>query len=238
MPNYNIKEGYQINEVNRTIDSNPNKLYWTKSRIHLSQRYQYNVYLKGWELAKQHNCKSILDLGCGPAKKLNLLFKDGFKIFGVDQQSTIDICKKIHKSGNYITENLEKPQLKLKSFIEYADMIICADVIEHMSDPQHILNYIKHFSTKKTLILLSTPERDTLLGKDAMQPSNPSHIREWQLDEFRKYLEENGFTIINHYIDWPFKFGFNFFTFKYILNRMTKGLPLKNNQVVICKLKS
>jgi len=76
------------------------------------------------------------------------------------------------------------------------DLIVCSDVIEHMEDPDMLLSYIKKFAHKDGTILFSTPERDVLRGKDNMHSPNRDHIREWNKEEFTRYLTSRGFTIL------------------------------------------
>ncbi|MFC1791945.1 hypothetical protein ACFL0I_05750, partial [Gemmatimonadota bacterium] len=56
-------------------------------------------------------------------------------------------------------------------------------------------------SHPKTHVLLSTPERDLRRGPDDMgPPGNPAHIREWNQEELRQYLESQGLTVLEHSI--------------------------------------
>jgi hypothetical protein len=68
-----------------------------------------------------------------------------------------------------------------------ADLLICADVIEHIKDPDNLLKFITRANVK--IILLSTPERTAVAGKyDFGPPENPAHYREWNLEEFKNYI--------------------------------------------------
>jgi hypothetical protein len=70
-----------------------------------------------------------------------------------------------------------------------ADLVICSDVIEHIKDPDTLLRFIS--SMQSRLIILSTPERNAIAGSnDYGPPANPSHYREWNAPEFKKYLSQ------------------------------------------------
>jgi 2-polyprenyl-3-methyl-5-hydroxy-6-metoxy-1,4-benzoquinol methylase len=98
-------------------------------------------------------------------------------ITGIDEPQTIAWCKQHHDFGNWYVDNLEDPKVDLARTF---DLIILADVIEHLVKPNKILAVIKRFAFRDTLILVSTPERDVVRGKKDMgPPQNPLHAREW-----------------------------------------------------------
>jgi hypothetical protein len=71
-----------------------------------------------------------------------------------------------------------------------ADLVICADVIEHIMDPDLFVKQLLNIRDVKYYII-STPDRDTVRGKlDYGPPANKHHIREWNLFEFRRYMEQ------------------------------------------------
>ena len=80
-----------------------------------------------------------------------------------------------------------------------ADMVICADVIEHVDDPDELIEFIKKMNFKH--LIISTPDRNLLhskLGRSITGPPvNKHHIREWTFDEFAEYIGEH-FDIILH----------------------------------------
>ncbi len=238
MKDYFLKTGYQINAINRTSEIMSAEKYWTKGRVRLSSRYQWAVYGRCYEVAAKNRLKSILDVGCGPATKLNQLFAENYEIYGVDQESIVHICREIHGRGIYLAEDFDRPSYELRRYINTVDMIICADVIEHVDDPDKLLEYIRKFSSPQTFVIISTPERNALAGEEAMSPTNPFHIREWAFQELCDYLEHLGFKILEHKTVRPFRFGADFMTAHYCLYRWIRRLPLDYTQYVICKVKS
>jgi hypothetical protein len=70
-----------------------------------------------------------------------------------------------------------------------ADLVICADVIEHLDNPDDLLDFIDDIDFR--LLIISTPERDGQAGKnDFGPPENTSHYREWNAVEFKNYLRQ------------------------------------------------
>lgn len=163
---------------------------------------QYEVYEYASRLIKNHRLRSVLDIGCGYGMKLKKLILSVCQdITGIDEADTISWCKQHYDFGTWSADNLEDPKVHLgRTF----DLIISADVIEHLVNPDKLLEAIKRFASKDTFIILSTPERDATRGKDDMgPPSNPLHAREWNFDEFRKYIEYNRFVVLKHFRSEP-----------------------------------
>ena len=77
------------------------------------------------------------------------------------------------------------------------DLVISSDVIEHIPDPDTLLDLIEQCNPK--LIVLSTPDRDLFkLGHNG-PPVNRSHVREWNMPEFNQYISSK-FEVLNHFI--------------------------------------
>lgn len=240
---YFIKNNYI---TNKPIENKVGKeIYWTKERIQRSHYYaQYYVYKFCKKLIKKKNLKSVLDIGCANAIKLmNLIYPVCQEVYGIDQRSIIDYCKKRYKLISFYSDDIEYSKLNLnKKF----DLIISADVIEHLSNPNNLLSYIKKFCHKNTYIVLSTPERDILRGEECCFSPNKVHVREWNSLEFIKYLKFNNFKIFTHKIVKSRKINLNLrqplLNIKKniieILKIFFRKKTIKNCQLVVCKLKN
>jgi 2-polyprenyl-3-methyl-5-hydroxy-6-metoxy-1,4-benzoquinol methylase len=160
--------------------------------------WQYEVYEYASRLIREYQLKSVLDIGCGCGMKLKkLIFPVCQDIVGIDEPNTIAWCKQHHDFGNWYQDNLEEPELDLgRTF----DLIISADAIEHLINPDQLIKMINKYASKRGFIILSTPERDSLRGKDDIgPPQNPLHVREWSYNEFHQYIQYNRFNIIKHF---------------------------------------
>ena len=93
MNDYFIKKGYQHRTVNATIEQQPGD-YWQGHRTLLSRHAQASVYREAKKLIRQHNLKTVLDVGCGLAHKLMQYIAPIAQTTGVDQPSTVDAAKK------------------------------------------------------------------------------------------------------------------------------------------------
>lgn len=192
--NYFIKKGYKRNDKR----GKETMFDGMQDSVKDSMVSQYRVYENAAKIIKKNNLKSVLDIGCGVGAKLKLLIYPLTEdITGIDEKATIKWCKQYYFWGKWYVDNLENPKLKLNR--KY-DLIICSDVIEHLLHPERLLEMIKKCSHSKTIIILSTPDRDAIYGcKHMGAPRNLYHYQEWNRKELRQYMEHEGFTIIGHY---------------------------------------
>lgn len=193
MEEYFIKLGYRTNPPP------------VRQQMYLGQQdtpeaslvYQYEVYEHAARLLRRHRSKSVLDIGCGCGLKLEKLIAPlCTDITGIDEQETISWCQQHHRFGTWKADNLEDPQADLgRTF----DLIICADVIEHLVQPDRLLAAVARYAHPESRILLSTPERDATWGLEHMgPPKNPLHAREWSFSEFEAYVGSRGFPLVKH----------------------------------------
>ncbi len=236
MNNYFIKEGYRVNNVNITNDKVSGKKYWNKNRIESAEMYQFPVYKYATEHIKRHNISGLIDVGCGSGIKLNYIktIIPNLQITGIDQENPINFCRKSYSFGKWLIDDFDSPNL---SNSVKAEMVICSDVIEHMIDPDFLLDYLKKRTEKGGVILLSTPDRDILRGKKCTISPNKAHVREWNYKELEQYLEYSGFQIIEHFYQYPVKFGLNTVFFNEMIKRFLSRKKLKYNQIVLMKVK-
>lgn len=199
MDKWCIKDGYRINEVSNSDAS----LYI--DTFECSRDFQTEVYKYARRIIIKYRLKTILDVGCGiglKLKKTMFPFVSQHKInnkdiVGIDNSnSNIEICKSLG-FGLWYIDDIENPKLNLRKKF---DLIISADVIEHLFDPDKLLEYIKRHCHENTQIIISTPERGLLRGITHNGPPAGHHIREWNKNEFHKYIVSRDFVIHNHFL--------------------------------------
>lgn len=187
---YGITENYLINEgAGDTLYSDT----WENSK-----QYQFWVYHQVKQLAEP-GC-SLLDLGCGYGWKLCYWIKDtGAEITGIDLPEVIEYCKAHHQFGTWVAGDLSLPTPEKGEGSPTYDLIVCSDVVEHVENPDHLLDWVRYYAHEGSLIVFSTPNRDLIYGENHCgPPGNPSHYREWNWDEFAAFIRTAGFTILSH----------------------------------------
>jgi SAM-dependent methyltransferase len=177
---FNIHEGYTPREFAIHYDDSPNTDEW-----------QNEVYQFSREILDNQRLSKIVDVGCGSGFKLMKYFGE-LNPIGYDVPPTCEWLRKMYPGREW-------RELDFTAAVsDTADLVICADVIEHVLDPNALLSYIKKFHPK--LIVLSTPDRNLLnAGTHNGPPHNPAHIREWSFFEFEAYISSH-FNVIEHFI--------------------------------------
>lgn len=220
--------------MNITFDQE-DEFYWDPSRVKRSALHQFAVYHWAEKLVKEHNIEKIVDIGCGFATKLAWLHGEfpELEFWGVDQPHAVELCKSHYNFGNWLgvdfETNPETPPVK-------ADLIISSDVIEHLENPDSLLDYFRNVVAPGGLILMSTPERRRLRGPDCLNSPNPYHVREWDKDGLANYLKSRNFKIIEHNILPALRFDFSPFYIRKALSRWRKGENMLYNQCVLMQV--
>jgi SAM-dependent methyltransferase len=169
---YDIASGYRHRPETHYFDDTENADEW-----------QREVYVTARQIMLQRDLKTACDVGCGGGYKLVHILGE-FETTGIDLPETIARVRERYPSRLWLAasfETLEAPR---------ADLVICADVIEHVSDPDLLMRFI--VATGAQWIVISTPDRDRLYGGKGLcrfgPPGNPAHVREWTMREFGSYM--------------------------------------------------
>lgn len=153
--------------------------------------WQRRVYSLARSLFDQYGLQTVLDVGCGSGEKLLEFFHD-VPTCGIEIEPTL---------SKLMARWPDKVWRQPSGAILQYDLVICADVIEHVWDPSTIINEIKRVNPK--LAIISTPDRGLIPGADQNgPPRNPSHIREWNFEEFGMYMRDH-FRVVSHLVIDP-----------------------------------
>jgi SAM-dependent methyltransferase len=199
---YHIKTGYRVNHSTHTYDGESSESYWTENRLRLSLTYQRPIYEYAERVARTIAAPSIVDVGCGPALKLRrFVAPHAGRLVLVDQPSIEALARRNCPGADFIPLNLEAPESQAVPSAAF-DLAICADVIEHLHDPDPCLELIARMLKPAGRLIISTPERDALRGIAAMACDKEAHVREWNFDEFASYLQSRGWKIATHWREY------------------------------------
>jgi SAM-dependent methyltransferase len=175
MPYY-LPEDYTPRLDNEAFDDTPHTDLW-----------QNDVYELAHQLAVAYGLGTILDIGCGSGFKLMKFFEQ-FHTAGVEVEPTLSWLKERYPDRLWLPPG--------ETLLTYK-LVICSDVIEHVADPDALLESIK--KVRPTKIVISTPERSMLACDQAGPPNNLAHQREWNFTEFDRYLTDH-FHVVSHYV--------------------------------------
>lgn len=153
------------------------------------------------EMVEEENPQSVLDLGCSDGFLGSILRKKIKRIVGVD-------IKKIGRSKYY--SNIYQTDLNTSKFNflagEKFDIIILADILEHLKNPKLILLKCKKFLKRKGTIVISIPNMGFFIVKilrylniyPKMENGifDRTHLHEFTRESFRSLVESLGFEIV------------------------------------------
>lgn len=231
---YFLPKGYCINPVATTHDNERENEYWNANRWRNALYYQYPVYQFCADLIGQRGIKRVIDVGCGVGRKLEVLHRrfPELEIIGIDQKHPIQICQKRYSFGRWIIDDLEKPRSDISGL--QAKLVICSDVIEHLLDPDMLLEYLRNLCSSDGHIVLSTPDRAYLYGASKMESGQRDHVREWTANEFADYLTSRDFLLEEQFHVPPVPRGMNTLWLKEWIYKVVIGRgSYRHNQVCV-----
>jgi 2-polyprenyl-3-methyl-5-hydroxy-6-metoxy-1,4-benzoquinol methylase len=144
---YGIKN-YQINSSPRHHNDEIYKDEWQKG-----------VYLFTKNFMKENKLNNIIDVGCGSGYKLVNILEE-FNTIGVETEPCYSILKKKYPLRKWLLSGEKEKSFMMYDDLYETDVVICSDVIEHIIDPDVLLDYLISLNSKYYII--STPCRQVL----------------------------------------------------------------------------
>ena len=148
-----------------------------------ADEWQREVYEFAAELMLREKLASVADVGCGSGYKL-VHYLGQYDTIGYDVEQTVAFLLRTYPDRKWQSVPLSERGLPSP------DLVICSDVIEHVPDPDALLDFI--IGLKSRFVILSTPDRDCLYRVGSRHhfgpPTNPTHLREWSFGELGAYV--------------------------------------------------
>lgn len=186
----------QLSAVDANTEGTGNRYWGTSARQAFNASdSQWQVYRHACGLARSMRQPVVWDIGCGTGLKLKRLVNrvQGSSGYGFDQPFAVQLASRVPQPG------VGFRSVDLASFAPGdappADLVICADVLEHLEDPAALLRGIRRHVKPGCTVVVSTPDRDRLHGRGARQPTNQMHVQEWTMREMGRLLAACGFEI-------------------------------------------
>ena len=154
----------------RTLPDVPEENYW----------FQRHVAVYAW-VAPQVAGKRVIDMACGEGYGADLLAGAGAaSVVGVEANP--DAFE--HARLRYRRENLRFERSMVEVFAEPCDAIVFLQTIEHVQDPDGVLEHFKAMLAPGGVVFVSTPNVLTLAPPGEARSGNPWHVREYRPEEF------------------------------------------------------
>jgi Methyltransferase domain len=169
----------------RTLPDVPEENYWFR-------RHQA-VY--EWIAARVAG-ERVIDMACGEGYGSDVLAASAASVVGVDANPEAHE----HARLRYRRGNLRFERDLVESFAEPADAVVFLQTIEHLQDPDAVLEHFRSLvggtgnqaggsdseGVGRGTVYLSTPNVRTLAPKGAERSDNPWHVHEYRAEEFER----------------------------------------------------
>jgi trans-aconitate methyltransferase len=156
-------------------------------------RHHRRIFDKIIEKVPKEEILTAVDIGCGEGS--NLLYLQGrfpkAKLFGLDISSTAIERAKHRIDASFTVLDIEKDPPSQKF-----DMIICSDVLEHVTDDVAAIKNIYRAADKYALVA-------SVQGRFREFEKSIGHVRSYARGELQEKLESVGFKTMS-VVEWGF----------------------------------
>jgi ubiquinone biosynthesis O-methyltransferase len=172
----------------------------------------------------KNSAAKILDVGCGLGNIVLPLTYLGYQVTAIDEnQEAIKIIEKKNKFSNLILNNVKFEDYCGESRIAKFDVVIMSEFLEHVHNPEEVLQQVKKILNNNGMLILTVPNGRSLeewlrrfflrnkflikIKKSAKKKyfeneiqttAQSPHLHFWSLTEVKKLLTRNGFVIVQN----------------------------------------
>jgi 2-polyprenyl-3-methyl-5-hydroxy-6-metoxy-1,4-benzoquinol methylase len=132
----------------------------------------------------------VLDIGCGDGAYISRVAPKSRSVVGVDADffGVREARRKLAEAGIPNVRCLQLPisgiPAKLAKMVDRFDVVYAMDVIEHLPDPDDLVDVAARMVQPEGVVLIGTP---IFVRADLV---SPYHVREFQVAEIRETLEK------------------------------------------------
>jgi 2-polyprenyl-3-methyl-5-hydroxy-6-metoxy-1,4-benzoquinol methylase len=154
----------------RTLPDIPEENYW----------FRRHLVVYEW-IAARVGGVHVVDLACGEGYGSDVLAGSAYSVVGVDANPDAHE----HARLRYRAPNLRFVRAMVETYSEPCDAVVFLQTIEHVHDPDGVLENVKGMLRAGGMAFVSTPNVLTLAPRGAERSGNPWHLREYRAEEFR-----------------------------------------------------
>jgi SAM-dependent methyltransferase len=158
----------------RTLPDVPEENYW----------YRRHLVVYEW-IRERVGGLRVVDMACGEGYGSDVLAGSAGSVVGVDANPEAHE----HARLRYRRENLRYARDLVETFDEPCDAVVFLQTIEHVRNPDEVLERFKALSGPDGVVFVSTPNVLTLAPEGAEKSGNPWHVKEYRAEEFRALCE-------------------------------------------------
>jgi SAM-dependent methyltransferase len=160
----------------RTLPDIPEENYW----------FRRHLVVYEW-IAARAGGRRVVDLACGEGYGSAVLARTAASVVGVDANPEAFE----HARLKYAGPNLRFERNMIELWEGDADCAVFLQTIEHVGDPDAVLERLRALVGPGGVAYVSTPNVLTLAPKGADRSGNPWHMREYRAEEYRALCERH-----------------------------------------------
>ena len=158
----------------RTLPDVPEENYW----------FRRHLVVYDW-IAERVAGQRVVDMACGEGYGSDVLARTAAGVVGVDANPEAHE----HARLRYVRDNLRFERDLVETFDEPCDAVVFLQTIEHVQNPDEVLERFKALVGSTGQVIVSTPNVLTLAPEGAEKSANPWHVKEYRPEEFRALCE-------------------------------------------------
>ncbi len=157
--------------------------------------------MKVFDLLEEHDCLSLLDVGCGTGPMYQIIKERQLpiKYKGVDYSDTfIDTCKNEFPEGNWEVQDARK----LKEVDNSFDCVLLLHALDHVDDYVSAINESRRVASKIVILVLWRPFVELGSGNNLNSVNEnfeDTHLTDYDKSELDIAIEESGFKIVDEF---------------------------------------
>jgi 2-polyprenyl-3-methyl-5-hydroxy-6-metoxy-1,4-benzoquinol methylase len=168
----------------RTLPDVPEENYWYRRHLVV---YEWIADRLAERARRTGTAPRAVDLACGEGYGSAILARSAAEVVGVDANPEAFE----HARLKYTTATVRFVRTLVETFDEPTDAMVFLQTIEHVQDPDAILERFKALIGPDGEAYVSTPNLLTLAPPGAEKSENPWHIKEYRADEYRELLRRH-----------------------------------------------
>jgi SAM-dependent methyltransferase len=153
----------------RTLPDVPEENYW----------YRRHLVVYEWIAQRVHG-RRVVDLACGEGYGSAVLGRTAASVVGVDANPEAYE----HARLKYTSGSVRFERDMIETWSGDVDCVVFLQTIEHVQDPDAVLEHIRELIGPHGVAFVSTPNVLTLAPPGAERSDNPWHVREYRVKTF------------------------------------------------------
>ena len=154
----------------RTLPDVPAENYWFKRHLVVYE----------W-ISERCAGLRVIDMACGEGYGAEVLARRAARVTGVDANPEAHE----HARLRYTRPGLRFRRALVEEYAEPCDTIVFLQTIEHLSEPERVLEHFRRLLPANGVLYVTTPNVRTLAPTGAERSDNPWHMREYDAACFR-----------------------------------------------------